>query len=138
MYYQPLGELHRQVLFFFNECTESSKQQETRVFSFIAYQKLQYSHYLVDQLTFQFSKSSISCKHVWTKSQTKKEETNKAACLIVKDCPNYLEGRTDWGTKGVYAVSRSAASRWAFWNSLSTAWKSFASLASAIFLLAWN
>lgn len=50
----------------------------------------------------------------------------------------YLDGRTAWGTKGAYAVSLSAESRWAFWKSFSTAWKSFASLASATFLLAWN
>lgn len=48
----------------------------------------------------------------------------------------YLEGSTACGTKGVYDVSLSAASRWAFWNSFRTAWKSFASLASVIFLLA--
>lgn len=48
----------------------------------------------------------------------------------------YLEELDIWGTKGVYAVSLSAAIRWAFWNSLKTTCKSFASLASAIFLLA--
>jgi hypothetical protein len=46
------------------------------------------------------------------KSQTIKEGTNKAACLIIKFSDTYyLEGRTAWGTKGLYAVSRSAASR---------------------------
>lgn len=47
---------------------------------------------------------------------------------------NYL----DAGVKGAYADSFSAASLWAFWNSLSTYWKSLASLASVIFLLAWS
>lgn len=51
---------------------------------------------------------------------------------------NHLGGRTALGTKGAYAVSLSAASLWAFWNSLRTDWKSFASLASAIFLMGCN
>ena len=64
--------------------------------------------------------------------------TNKSKPITVIKMPGkvYLDGRTSLGTKGVYAVSLSTASLWAFWNSLRTAWKSFASLASAILLLA--
>ena len=49
---------------------------------------------------------------------------------------NYLCGRPAWEIKGAYAASLSTANRWAFWNSFRTAWKSLASFASAIFLVA--
>lgn len=51
---------------------------------------------------------------------------------------HYPEETTVWGTKGLYAVSFSTASLWAFWNTFKMAWKSLASLASAIFLLVWK
>jgi hypothetical protein len=57
----------------------------------------------------------LSCNHAPTKKKKKitdNKGTNKAACLIIKFSDTYyLEGRTAWGTKGLYAVSRSAASR---------------------------
>lgn len=58
--------------------------------------------------------------------------------LIKLSRKNYLDGRTSLGTNGAYVVSLSAASLCAFWNSLRTDWKSFASLASAIFLAGWS
>lgn len=48
-----------------------------------------------------------------------------------------LDGSREEEMKGAYADSLSTASRCALWNSFNTACKSFANLASAIFLLAY-
>jgi hypothetical protein len=95
MHWRPLDELHRQVI--------NNKKLLKKIFWATFLKKCHSWYILIYCLpktrvfslfgkSVHFSKSSVSCKHVRTKSQTKKELTNKSACLVVKRLPQ-LPGR---------------------------------------------